>query len=589
MRNPFRRDLILLHPPALYDFRTRDSFLGPFADAVPSTAIFEMYPVGLTSIAAYLERNHYNVEIVNLAYRMLRDRTFDVPAYLARLAAPVFGIDLHWLPHAQGALAIATLVKQAHPDARILVGGLSASYYHEELMHSPDVDFVIRGDSTEEPVRQLLQALREGRPLNGVENLSWRSTDGAVVANPITFVPRDLDYVDVPAYRYLLRSMFKYGSLENVVPCLEWLRYPITLLLNARGCTEDCAICGGSRSAYARICNRTGPAYRSPARLAEDVRAIASFSRGPIFVVHDPRMGGMKRAVDLFARLEALQPANEMIFELYYPADDEFFEMVERSVPAWSLEITLESPDEELRRINGKFAWSNEVAERTIERALAHHARTVDIFFMVGLPHQRREDALRIPGYCEQLMQRFGNTRRLRMFVSPLGPFLDPGSRAFEDPSLGYHVFSKSLAGHCEAYLHREWQHILSYETDGMTRDEIATASYEVAARLNRLKHDHGVVDDPTYRDLDRRLRVARGLLADTRKPVGADHDELELANRGTMFGRDEMKWPVGQRFRVGSALLKNLIAGLAEEVIHTAARATGRFDKHVVDREVRN
>ena len=61
MRNPFRRDLILLHPPALYDFRTRDTFLRPVADAVPSTSIFEMYPVGLTSIAEFLERNHYNV------------------------------------------------------------------------------------------------------------------------------------------------------------------------------------------------------------------------------------------------------------------------------------------------------------------------------------------------------------------------------------------------------------------------------------------------------------------------------------------------------------------------------------------------
>jgi len=66
MRNPFRRDLILLHPPAVYDFRIKPMFLGPLADAVPSTAMFEMYPVGLTSIASFLERNHYNVEIVNL-------------------------------------------------------------------------------------------------------------------------------------------------------------------------------------------------------------------------------------------------------------------------------------------------------------------------------------------------------------------------------------------------------------------------------------------------------------------------------------------------------------------------------------------
>src|SRR5678816_1848288 len=93
----------------MYDFRTRPAFLGPLADAVPSTAMFEMYSVGLTSIASFLVRNHYNVEIVNLAYRMLQDPRFDVPAYLGRLSAPVFGIDLHWLPHVQGALSIVEL------------------------------------------------------------------------------------------------------------------------------------------------------------------------------------------------------------------------------------------------------------------------------------------------------------------------------------------------------------------------------------------------------------------------------------------------------------------------------------------------
>jgi radical SAM superfamily enzyme YgiQ (UPF0313 family) len=224
MRNPFARDLVLLHPPAIFDFRTKPAFLGPLADAVPSTAMFEMYPVGLTSIAAFLERNHYNVEIVNLAYRMLQDARFDVAEHLRRMSTPVFGIDLHWLPHAQGALSITELVKRLHPDSRTLVGGLSASYYHDELIRYPYVDFVLRGDSTEEPARQLLQALRESRPLDTVENLTWKRPDGTVVVNPLTFVPQDLDYVDVPAYRYLLRSLFKYHSLRSVVPHLEWLR-----------------------------------------------------------------------------------------------------------------------------------------------------------------------------------------------------------------------------------------------------------------------------------------------------------------------------------------------------------------------------
>ena len=79
--------------------------------------MFEMYPVGLTSLADFLERNHYNVEIVNLAYRMLQDSRFDVEAHIRSMRAPVFGVDLHWLPHVQGALSIVDLVKRLHPEA----------------------------------------------------------------------------------------------------------------------------------------------------------------------------------------------------------------------------------------------------------------------------------------------------------------------------------------------------------------------------------------------------------------------------------------------------------------------------------------
>jgi len=580
MRNPFRRDLVLLHPPAIYDFRTRPAFLGPLADAVPSTAMFEMYPVGLTSIAAFLERNHYNVEIVNLAYRMLQDPRFDVVDHLRRMSATVFGVDLHWLPHVQGALAIVEIVKRLHPESRTLVGGLSASYYHDELARSPFVDFVLRGDSTEEPARQLLQALRESRPLDSVENLTWKRGDGDVVVNPLTFVPRDLDYVDVPAYRYLLRSLFKYRSLKNLVPHLEWLHYPITLLLGARGCTENCSVCGGSRSAYRLICNRERPAFRSPEKLADDVGVIGTFSRAPIFMVHDPRMGGMRRATRFFSLMKRLQPPNEMVFELYYPGSDDFFEMIARSVPTWSVEITLESPDEALRRRNGKFPWSNAIVEDTFERALAHGCRKLDVFFMTGLPGQRYEYALAIADYCEHLLERFGSDGRLHPFVAPLGPFLDPGCRAFEQPQLGYTTFCRTLEDHRRAFLHHGWQKILSYETGSMTRDDIVRATYDVADRLNALKHRHRLIDDRTFAEVRFRLKIARQIIAN----MDDDDDELgataaELANHRIMFGDDELKWPVRHRFRVGTTLLRGLATGLALELHHTAARLVGRYD----------
>ena len=104
-------DLILLHAPSVYDFRQKTILYGPVSDLIPPSPVFEMYPIGLTSIAEYLEKAGYRVRIVNLAVRMMMDKNFNAEAMIKRLKAPVFGIDLHWMVHCHGAIEIAKLEK----------------------------------------------------------------------------------------------------------------------------------------------------------------------------------------------------------------------------------------------------------------------------------------------------------------------------------------------------------------------------------------------------------------------------------------------------------------------------------------------
>ena len=589
-----RTDLTLLHAPSVYDFRKRTLMLGPVADAVPSTDEFEMYPVGLTSIATYLGRNHYNVRIVNLAYRMLRDPSYDVVDRLRRMRSTVFGVDLHWLPHANGALAIGELVKRFHPKSYVLYGGLSSSYYHEELIRYPFVDFVIRGDSTEEPCRQLLSALRRGASLESVENLTWKRENGEVVINPLTFIPTDLDYVNVPDYLYAVTTVFKYRSLEDIAPYARWLKHPTTMLLGARGCSFDCSVCGGSASAYRTICLRSTPAFRSPEKLISDIRAIRTFSRGPIMLIHDPRIGGLKRAERFFNLLKKENVSNELIFELFFPAGDDFFEMVNRSVTRWSLQISIETPSEELRRLDRlKFAVPNPEIEETVKSALAHGCNRLDLFFMVGLPHQTYEDVMSTVPYCKQMLKLTEGDRRLRFFVSPLGPFLDPGCGAFEDPSNGCTHFYGSLEEHRQALLFHTWKSILSYQTDSMTRDQIINASYDIAAALNELKFRYGLINKPTYMWVASQQTSAREAMKKVEEALQLPEGEraaaiariqrsIEGANRDTMFSKRELDWPDDEGLRVGGSLLLALVNGLVREAAYSLFRAAGRYDTEV-------
>ena len=118
-----RPDLILLHAPAVFDFRKRPTLFGPISDIIPSTPIFEMYPLGFLTMTNYLRQYGFTVRTANLAFRMLNDPQFDPEKSIRSMHPRAFGIDLHWLVHAQGSLEIARLVKKHHPHIPVIFGG----------------------------------------------------------------------------------------------------------------------------------------------------------------------------------------------------------------------------------------------------------------------------------------------------------------------------------------------------------------------------------------------------------------------------------------------------------------------------------
>lgn len=413
----------------------------------------------------------------------------------------------------------------------------------------------------------------------------------AVVVNPLSFVPVDLDWIDVPAYDFMLHAVFKYGSLGDFLPYLEWLRYPSTMLLNSRGCALDCAICGGSSSAYASVVGRPAPAMRSPGKLVGDATVIASFSGAPIFVVHDLRVGGDDRAAAFLEQFAATGIDNELVIEVFTPAGRDFFGQVRRSTRAWSLQLTIESADPEIRSRNGKFGVSNAAVEATLEAALAEGCGKVDLFFMVGLSGQDRASAMGTVDYCRQLVERFGRDPRLQFYVAPLGPFLDPGSGAYEHPEeLGFSKRFTTLADHRSALLGPSWEDMLSFRTDWLTRREIVATTYEVGAALNDLKLELGLVPAETHATVAAHLEAAVRLLADVRAAQELPEPDrtaalaslkhgMAAANTSTLVGVDELKWKTLSGIRVTWPLARRLLRALFAETGHGWARYRHRYD----------
>ena len=526
-------DLVLLHPPSIYDFRQRTILYGPISDLVPSSPIFDMYPIGFASIAEYLEHNGYRVRIVNLAALMLRDNNFDVERAIRRLNAPVFGIDLHWLPHAHGAIEIARLVKKHHPQAKVVFGGLSSSYYYQQLLKYPEVDFVVRGDSTERPLLELMNCIRNNKSLSKVPNLAWLDDNDVIQENAMSHVPDDLSDVMIRYYDNTVRSVIRYRDIFGYMPFKRWLSYPITAVLTCRGCTENCVICGGSAFGYRHYCHRERPVYRTPQMVAQDVKRISSFSKGPIFILGDIRQPGEEYAYELLMLLQKQQVSNQLILELFSPASRDILEQMAKSCPRFCLQISPESHDPEVRRASGKH-YSSKDLENTLTYALNAGCGRLDLFFMIGLSKQTPQSALDTIDYCKPLLKDLGKDNRFSCFTSPLAPFLDPGSLAYEKSErYGYKLFCHSLEDHRQALLAPSWKHTLSYETEWMTRSQIADVSYEAGLRLNRIKLDCGLISSEVAKDTEQRINSAQEMLLriDQITGNGQDHsDSPELS-----------------------------------------------------------
>lgn len=523
-------DLILLHPPSIYDFRQKTILYGPVSDLVPPSPAFELYPIGITSIAAYLEKVGYRVRIVNLAVRMTRDKNFDAEAMIKRLNAPLFGIDLHWMVHCHGSIEVAKLVKKHHPKSKVIFGGLSSSYFYKELMEYTKIDYVLRGDSTEEPFRQLMECLKNGEEPETVPNLVWRDRQGTIRENPLSHAPADLSNVLFDYYPNMIRSVIRYRDLASNIPFTDWLRYPITAVLTCRGCTEACVICGGSAYTFRKSFNRPRLGSRPAGMVIRDIEQISRFTNAPIFVLGDLCQQGEDYAHEVLRLIREAKIKNQLIFELFNPAPKEILKEMSLASPHFCLEISPESHDPAIRIPAGR-RYSAEALEQTIADALDVGCGRFDIYFMIGIPRQTPQSVMETVEYCDYLLARFRSDRRLALFISPLSPFIDPGSLGFEQPQrYGYRILRHTLNEHREALVSPSWKYSLNYETEGMSRDQIAETAYEAILRLNRVKAKHGVISEQISKLSEQRITLARDMMHRLDEILSKDNYEEELA-----------------------------------------------------------
>ncbi len=205
-------------------------------------------PVGILSLAAWLEQHGHPTAV----YDCLGP---EAPSSLATQALQILATQ----PELVGitattsgfmdAVDLATQLKAARPELRVVVGGPHASSLGVPLLASfPELDALCLGEG-EGPLLDLV----EGKALADIPNLVWRDGE-RIVSNPRRARLQHLDDLPFPAYEKLAGFPERYH-----LPLFSYTQRFGATLITSRGCPYTCSFC--DRTVFEHQYRFNSPAY----------------------------------------------------------------------------------------------------------------------------------------------------------------------------------------------------------------------------------------------------------------------------------------------------------------------------------------
>jgi clorobiocin biosynthesis protein CloN6 len=439
--------------------------------------------MGFNTLRRFLNEKGYSADIINLGSLLLKYPKLNIELLLKQLEVKVIGIDLHWMVHVQGSVEVAALLKKLHPHTKIIFGGISSTFYADELISYPFIDMVMRGYDTHIPMGQLMDALTSNHDLNTIPNLLWKDPSGQVHNNPLSYMP----------------STFSLGmDWSNIPEPAKGELLPIAELLSAQttGCTHHCRWCGGSSESFKKLYRtRHTVSKKDLAEISyefETMKTLPHLEKYHYYTCSsynepDSRM-------DFLLDLIAQSNLKSVSYEQFYLTKDSMLKKMAQAPSNIVITLSPESHDIEISKLAGRGTYTMDEMESWIFRALDYGIHEINIWFFIGMPRQDKKSVHDTLRYCSKLLKKFQGKNVVPLFC-PLVPFLDPGSTFFSKPEQhGYKLFYHTLEEHRKGMTRASFINRINYETHWLSREEIVYSGYEAVRELFLMKGESGMM-----------------------------------------------------------------------------------------------
>jgi radical SAM superfamily enzyme YgiQ (UPF0313 family) len=336
---------------------------------------FDLIPIGLEYIAAYIKDSVDQVNIVDLE---LDQRKFQD---IIRVYNPdLIGITLSATEHNQG-LRIAKIAKQK--NIPVIVGGYHPTSVPDVMLSYPQIDAVVRGEG-EVTIKELV----ETGTFENVLGLSYKK-NGKIIHNGERKKIENLDTLPFPA-RHL--RQYPYKSQDRVTDCDVITMY--------RGCNGLCSFC--CEPSMSQGCLRT----RSPENVVKELLEMSKFHKGkPVNVMFaDPNFMGNPKQVERLCDLMMEHDLN-MEFCALVRADAmaSHPQIVKKmcQVGIRRFEMGIESPNAKDLK-STKKGVTTKVHGEAVQNIRKNGGRAGGTF-VIGLPDQTEEEIKLFPTYAKDI------------------------------------------------------------------------------------------------------------------------------------------------------------------------------------------
>ncbi|MCD6582878.1 MAG: cobalamin-dependent protein [Desulfuromusa sp.] len=327
-----------------------------------------MPPIGLASIAAYLERENFTADIIDCFAHPDSDQK--IKQYMQQHRPAWIGFSCTTSSFLD-AVRLAQLAKEICPEVRAVFGGPHVSALREQLLRDyPDVDILVVGEG-EETLNELMGSGFENAAT--VAGVVLRDSHGTPVFNGYRSEGIELDSLPFPAYEKLegFPEIYK-------LPIFNYPKAPSTSCVSSRGCPYACSYC--DRSVFQRSFR-----FNSAEYLYRHVKYLRERFGIRHINFYDDQFTFRRQRVEDFCNLMIATPLG-MTFNCAVRAEHIDAELLTlmKSAGCWMVSLGIETGDENLLAQHRQNADLNMLADKI--RLIKKCGIRTKGLLMMGLP-----------------------------------------------------------------------------------------------------------------------------------------------------------------------------------------------------------